>query len=611
MATLVVEGDRLLRDGRPHLIISGAIHYFRVHPELWEDRLKRLVALGCNTVETYVAWNYHAPTPDEVLFDGPRDLGRFLDLARDLGLDAIVRPGPYICAEWENGGFPAWLMRHPHMRLRVADAPYLVAVDEWFDVLIPLLANHQHTRGGNIIAVQVENEYGSYGDDSTYLTYLRDGLIRRGIDELLLTSDGPSRFWLQGGRVEGTWTTVNFGSRVNRVLGILNEELPDQPHMCMEFWNGWFDHWGDDHHTRPAMDVAADLDSMLTARMSVNFYMAHGGTNFGFWAGANDDGELNPTTTSYDYNAPISESGELTDKFYACREVIGRFRSLPPVDEHLAQLGITEHPPVMAPTQITWNQPTGLRDLPLWTANSVTAIRPPHFEEVGINHGMMLLRRTLEIDVLDDEPIAPLKLYGLADRAYVFINGYLVGVATGAEQCAVELEPHRDILLAGGQRVTVTLELLVENQGRANFGPHLGSPKGITKGVWFRVRYLNNWEVVPLPLDEMGVQIGNEAAACTTHSASLPLVMIGTFHAPGGHDCYVNSELGGRGIVWIDGFCLGRYWNIGPQQTLYVPSPMLTKGTHRITVLELESEAAQFTLTDQQLFYTHSLRTRD
>src|SRR5699024_3713065 len=213
-------------------------------------RLGLLAAMGCNTVETYVPWNFHAPDPDTVDLTGWRDLGRFLEIAQQAGLDAIVRPGPYICAEWEAGGFPGWLLADPTMRLRVRDDRYEEAVAHWFDHLVPVIVEHQADRGGNVVMVQVENEYGSFGDDTGHLEWLRDGLLDRGITEMLVTSDGPGHAWLSGGVVDGAVPTVNFGSRTEQVLQMCDRELPGQPRMCMEFWHGWFDHWGEPHHTR-------------------------------------------------------------------------------------------------------------------------------------------------------------------------------------------------------------------------------------------------------------------------------------------------------------------------------------------------------------------------
>lgn len=606
-----------LRHGTPHQIVSGALHYFRVHPDLWRDRLRRLKALGCDTVETYVAWNLHAPTPDTVTFEGQADLGAFLDLAAEEGLDIIARPGPYICAEWEGGGFPGWILQDTSMRLRRMDDAYLDVVDRWFDQLIPIIASRQASRGGRVVMVQVENEYGSFGDDSEYLAHLRDGLIARGIDELLVTSDGPSRQWLQGGTIDGALATVNFGSRTEDVLELAARELPDQPLMCMEFWNGWFDHWGEEHHTRSAASAAAELETMLSAGMSVNFYMAHGGTNIGLLAGANNtDGVLEPTTTSYDYDAPIGEDGTLTDKFHAFREVIGRHRELPPVEDHLAALGLDAAPSAEPAGDVEILSRTRLRDTARWTGRAPVHTTPPAFEEVGLERGLLLYRRDLElerIDDLDDGPtIAPLQLFDLHDRAWVFVDGHPVGPVASTGNSAVgaraELGHLVEVLLPEGQdHRTVTVEILVENQGRTNFGPMLGERKGILGGVWHRVRWYENWEAVPWALEELADDLtasvaGLEPVVGIAEGGDLPLLITGRFEATGERGAHLDVSGAGHGVAWVNGTCVGRYWCIGPQQALYIPAPLLHGGTNDVLLLELEQPEVSLSLASGPLW---------
>ena len=273
--TLTIRGNDFIQNGKPVQLLSGAIHYFRVVPEYWRDRLLKLKAMGLNTVETYVAWNLHEPRPGRFNFSGGLDLPAYCRLAGELGLNVIVRPGPYICAEWDLGGLPSWLLRDPSMQLRCSYKPYLKAVDRFFDALIPPLVPLMATRGGPIVALQVENEYGSYGNDKTYLRHLADGLRRRGGDVLLFTSDGPSDLMLTGGTLPDIFKVANFGSRTGEAFAKLREHQPEGPLMCGEFWCGWFDHWGDaaPHHTRSPEDVARELDAMLAAGGSVNFYM--------------------------------------------------------------------------------------------------------------------------------------------------------------------------------------------------------------------------------------------------------------------------------------------------------------------------------------------------
>ncbi|GAB2541494.1 beta-galactosidase [Brachybacterium huguangmaarense] len=610
--------DGFLRDGEPDQIVSGALHYFRVHPDQWRDRLRRLVALGCHTVETYVAWNIHQPAPGTTTFEGIADLGRFLDLAAEEGLDAIVRPGPYICAEWENGGFPGWILRDRSMRLRCSDPAYLALVDAWFDVLIPVIARRQASRGGNVVMVQVENEYGSYGDDTAYLEHLRDGLRARGIDEMLVTSDGPARMWLTGGRVDGALATVNFGSRTDDVLAMAAEELPDQPLMCMEFWNGWFDHWGEEHHDRTAESAAEELETMLAAGMSVNVYMAHGGTNYGMTAGANAvDGILQPTTTSYDYDAPIAEDGALTEKFRAFREVIARHRELPPLEEHLASLGL-EATPAHVPERAARIEGTApLRALGRWTAGGDVHVACPSFEDLGLERGLVLYRRTIEVARTAEGGIAPLRLYDLRDRAWAFVHGHRVGplAATGNPQVAavIELNHLADALLPdGAARADVTLEVLVENLGRTNFGPMLGERKGIVGGIWQTIRFLSGIEATGFPLEEMGAELAEHArGGDAAGDDALPLVVAASFeideHAADGDgpaDAWLDVSGCGHGVAYVNGFCVGRYWEIGPQQTLYVPAPVLRAGRNEVTLLELERADVSLAIADGPVFGT-------
>ncbi|WP_193106634.1 beta-galactosidase family protein [Brachybacterium sp. FME24] len=650
-ALLQPTADGFLRAGEPHLVISGSLHYFRVHPEQWRDRLRRLVAMGCNTVETYVAWNVHQPTPGAAAFEGFADLGRFLDIAAEEGLEAIVRPGPYICAEWENGGFPGWILADRNLRLRNRNAAYLELVDAWFDQLIPVIASRQASHGGTVVMVQVENEYGSFGDDKIYLAHLRDGLRERGIDELLVTSDGPARMWLTGGTVDGALGTVNFGSRALQVLEMAREELPAQPQMCMEFWNGWFDHWGEEHHARTGDDAAGELADMLGNGMSVNFYMAHGGTNFGLRAGANHDGALQPTTTSYDYDAPIAENGALGEKFRAFREVIARHVELPELEEHLRQLGLEAIPARLPAAEVPIEKVVALRGTERFVRSAEVHPTPPSFEDVGLERGLMRLSRDIEIATVTRggrTEISPLKLYDLHDRAWVYVDGIYAGAVgvVGDEQrdidpAVVELSHLADRLLPDGGHRTVRVEILVENLGRVNFGPYLGERKGILGGVWQAIRFLNDWEADAWQLEDMGAELAElaeaspgleggeqgeasrageastaserpetsaapDAEATTGASAplddGLPVLVTASFEAPQQVDTFLDVSAAGHGVAYVNGFCVGRYWNIGPQQTLYVPAPLVREGRNEVLLLDLERRPERLALAEAHMF---------
>ena len=329
MAVFGVEGNQFVLDGKAIRLLSGAIHYFRIVPEYWRDRLLKLKACGLNTVETYVPWNLHEPKEGQFQFEGIAGIGNFIRLAGELGLHVIVRPSPYICAEWEFGGLPAWLLADAGMRLRCFDKAYLDKVDAYFDELLPRLKPLLSTNGGPIIAMQVENEYGSYGNDKKYLEYIRDAMRKRGMDVLLFTSDGPESARAAGRNVEGVLGIVNFGSRAGEAFRKLREYQPDGPLMCMEFWIGWFDHWMEKHQSRPAPEVTEVFEDIMREGASVNFYMFHGGTNFGFYNGANHIKQYEPTVNSYDYDALLDESGEPTEKFYAVRKVLERYVDLP------------------------------------------------------------------------------------------------------------------------------------------------------------------------------------------------------------------------------------------------------------------------------------------
>lgn len=385
MAGFRVGEDDFEVDGRPVRLLSGALHYFRVHEEQWGHRLAMLRAMGLNCVETYVPWNLHEPRPGELRDVGA--LGRFLDAVREAGLWAIVRPGPYICAEWENGGLPHWLTGPLGSRVRTRDGEFLAAVDRWFAALLPQVVERQFGRGGPVIMVQVENEYGSYGSDQVYLAHLADGLRGLGVTVPLFTSDGPDDHMLTGGSVPGVLATANFGSNARGGFETLRRHRPKGPLMCMEFWCGWFDHWGADHVVRDAQDAAAALREILECGASVNLYMAHGGTSFGGWAGANRAGQLHegllqPDVTSYDYDAPVDEHGRPTEKFWRFREVLAEYADEPLPD-------VPEQPAALASTvtaELTSYAPLDAVLDELGSAEGEYAV-PPTFEELDVDRG--------------------------------------------------------------------------------------------------------------------------------------------------------------------------------------------------------------------------------
>ncbi|MEW1755059.1 beta-galactosidase family protein [Streptomyces cyaneofuscatus] len=578
MTDFTVGDDDFRLDGKPVRLLSGALHYFRVHEEQWDHRLAMLAAMGLNCVETYVPWNLHEER--EGAYRDVGALGRFLDAVERAGLWAIVRPGPYICAEWENGGLPVWVTGRFGRRVRTRDDGYRAVVERWFRELLPQVVEREIGRGGPVILVQAENEYGSYGSDAVYLEWLA-GLLRRcGVSVPLFTSDGPEDHMLTGGSVPGLLATANFGSGAREAFEVLRRHQPKGPLMCMEFWCGWFDHWGAEPVVRDAGQAAEALREILECGASVNVYMAHGGTNFAGWAGANrggpvQDGEFQPTVTSYDYDAPVDEYGRATEKFHLFRKVLAEYAqgplpALPPEPRGLAG------PPV----RVELDGWAGLDDVleALGDPEGPESGVAPTFEELGVGRGLVRYR----VAVPGPRMPYPLTAAGLRDRAVVYVDGVRAGVLT--EESATLPEP-----VAGG----AVVELWVESLGRVNYGPRLGEPKGITGGVLHERQYLHGVRARGLRLgafEEAGAVAGVPFGPVPGVPGGTGLFR-GTFTVGGteGVD-HAGLRLPGwtRGFVWVNGSCLGRYWSAGPQETLYVPGPVLSEGVNEVWVLELE-----------------------
>ncbi|PSL55885.1 beta-galactosidase [Saccharothrix carnea] len=561
-------GERdFLLDGRPFQIVSGALHYFRVHPDQWADRIDKARRMGLNTIETYVAWNAHAPTPGTFDLTGGLDLGRFLRLVADAGLYAIVRPGPYICAEWDNGGLPAWLFRDPEVGVRRAEPRYLAAVRDYLDRVYEVVAPLQVQHGGPVILVQVENEYGAFGDDKTYLKALAEHTRDAGITVPLTTVDQPTDEMLAAGSLEGLHLTASFGSRTTERLAALRRHQPTGPLMCAEFWIGWFDHWGSHHYTTSAADSAAELDALLAAGASVNIYMFHGGTNFGFTSGANDKGRYQPTVTSYDYDAPLDEAGNPTAKYHAFREVISRYRDVP------------EPPPPAATSAprstVALADPVPLlevaKEWPGWERHEAV----PTLEQWDGTPRLALMTTRV------DAPGPAVLCFGeVRDHASVFLDAQPVGTL---------LREHHQRAL-GVRRAVGELTVLVEDHGRVNYGPRIGEPKGIIGGATLGGVPLTGWDVLPLFLDTPpAVWTGQGGTTPVDAAVSGPVFLRAGFDLDRVVDLHLDVRGWGRGVVWVNGFCLGRYWSRGPQRTLYVPGPVLRGGGNELVVLELDA----------------------
>ena len=556
---LRAENGQFYLDGKPFRILSGAMHYFRICPEYWEDRLRKLKQCGFNTVETYCCWNLHERKEGTFDFTGRLDLVKYIETAQKLGLYVILRPGPYICAEWDFGGLPARLLAD-NIPLRCNDPrflsklrPYLLKL---FELVKPLLC----TNGGPILAMQVENEYGSYGNDREYMAAVNRIYDEGGIDCLRFTADGSWDLMLSGGMLPGLPAAVNFGSRATENFRGLRLYRPDDPLFCAEFWCGWFDHWYESHHTRTVESITADTKELLDTGASLNFYLFHGGTNFGFLNGANHtDGQYLPTVTSYDYCALLSECGDLTPAYHAVRELLGAEGPLTVSDSPKAAYG-----------KVTLTEQAALLPQAEHLSSPIRSAQTKTMEELGQDFGYTLYRTTLRGPITG----VALELGRVHDRALVFLDGKHIGT--------VERSRRRDpmvLTVAAGE--TAKLVILVENMGRVNYGNKLLDKKGLLDGVRLGPQFHFGWEMLCLPMDDLSPLRWSDAA-------EGPRFLRGTLtisETP--KDTFLRLDDFTRGFVLINGFNLGRYYTpAGPQKTLYVPAPLLKQGENEIIVFE-------------------------
>lgn len=557
-------------------IISGGIHYFRVVPEYWRDRLEKIKALGCNTIETYVAWNVHEPKKGEFNFEGIADLKKFIELAQELGLWVIVRPSPYICAEWELGGLPGWLLAEDGMRLRSSYEPYLNHVRDYYKELFKILTPLQITKGGPIIMFQVENEYGAYGEDAAYLESLRDMMTENGVEVPFITSDGPWGDYLSCGKVEGVLQSANFGSKAKEQFAVLKKHIGDKPMMCMEFWVGWFDSWGDRHHVEDPKNHAQDLNDILEMG-SVNIYMAEGGTNFGFMNGANYYDVLTPDVTSYDYDALLTEDGQITPKYEAFREVISRFREIPEVTftTKIQRKAYGKLEPVAK---------AGLFEVLEDISTPVENHYPLPMEKLGQYYGYTLYRSEL----VRDKEIEKLRLLGANDRAKFYLDGK--EIATLYDRELLSEKPLENKVTGD------CLEILMENMGRVNYGAMMEHQnKGIKGAVVLNGHQHYKWTHYPLPLDNV-----DKIPFDKGYTEGKPAFYKFELQVEEAGDTFLDFTGFGKGVAFINGFNLGRFWEIGPQRRLYIPAPLLKQGKNDIILFETEGKTApHITLCDE------------
>jgi beta-galactosidase len=569
---ITISGSQFLRDGKPYQIISGSIHYPRVPREYWRDRLRKARALGLNTVETYVFWNVHEPQPGVFDFSGNKDIATFVRMAKEEGLNVILRPGPYVCAEWDAGGFPAWLFADDNIKVRTRDPLFLAAANRYLMRLGQELAPLQATHGGPIIAVQVENEYGTFGDDREYMKEIRKMIVNAGFgDSILFTSDTTQK--MANDSLPDLLPTINFGqgkaerSYAKRFLAMLylastNWDFRfNQPQMTGEYWAGWWDGWGDDMHARTDPTIEAEeVRWMLRQGYSINMYVIHGGTNFGFMNGAQRGADSYlPIATTYDYDAALDEAGRPTRKFFMLRDVIEEHTGIKPP-------ALPASLPIAPVPGFTLSE-----SAPLW-ANlpaPVRSERPRPMEAFGENYGYILYRKQLTGPVAGELVLDDLRYY-----AAVYVNQKLQGTIDRR----LQPKPFHLAIPAG----PVTLDILVENTGRPNTGDYLQQGQaGITRSVRLGDRELSGWQVYALPMTSP-----DQLSGWKTATIAGPAFHRGTFTLDSVADTFLDTTSLGKGFVWVNGHNLGRTWDVGPQRSLFVPAPWLRKGLNEVVAFD-------------------------
>jgi len=566
--TFIAQGGQYLLDGKPFHVISGEMHYPRIPREYWRARFRMARAMGLNAITTYTFWNVHEPTPGAYTFAGNTDVAEFIREAQQEGLWVILRPGPYVCAEWELGGYPAWLLKDPTTVLRSSDPKFFDPATHWLKRLGQEVAPLQVGNGGPIVLVQVENEYGSFGKDHDYMERNKQAILDAGFTKAqLYTADGPGD--VPNGSLPDLPVGINFdGNKVNQAaksFATLKSERPDSPPFNSEFWAGWFDHWGGRHAHTSAETQTANLTWILTHGYSVSIYMFHGGTDFGWMNGANSDdkrpNEYQPDVTSYDYDSALDESGRPTPKYFAFRDAITKVTGItPPLVPEVAA-------PIAVPP-IHFTQAASLWDnLP----KPIESDHPLTMEDIGQNYGWILYRTRLGWR-----------------SGHITARDYAV-TYSNLEQIQAPFDRTKGV---GSFDVTTTppddkkdkqFDVLVENTGRINFSHQLlGERKGILKyDPPAEEPATTKWQMFPLPMDNIASLKFNKKP-CTG-----PCFYRATFNVASPADTFLDTSQLTKGQLWINGHAMGRYWNIGPQKTLYVPGPWLKTGANEIVIFDV------------------------
>jgi len=559
-----IQDGHFALDGKPFQIISGEMHYPRIPRAYWHDRMKMAKAMGLNTITTYVFWNIHEPESGVYDFSDEKDIAEFIREAQQEGLYVILRPGPYVCAEWEWGGYPAWLLKDRDIVVRSSDPKFMAPAVRWLARLGQELASLQIGKGGPIIAVQVENEYGSFGNDHAYMEQIHQAIVKGGFtDAVLYTADGPEH--LASGTLADLPAVVNFGpGEAQKAFATLKHFRSQGPFMNGEYWAGWFDNWGGRHASTDASKQAAELEWMLRQGYSVSIYMFHGGTNFGWMNGANSNGtNYQPDVTSYDYDSALDESGRPTPKYFALRDAIARATGIAPPS-------LPSTPPTIAVPEFTFSEA-----ISLWKAlpepRHSTALLS--MEDLDQSYGYILYRTELQGPISGD-----LELDELHDYAQIYLDGKQVGT--------LDRRLAQNHLSIGSNNDKARLDILVENTGRVNYSKALrGERKGITNKVTLAGRLLTDWNTYSLPMTNP------ETLAYTKADCEGPCFYRAVFSVGEKRDTFLDTSAFSKGQVWVNGHPLGRVWSVGPQKTLYMPGPWLKKGKNDVVVFDLNGEA--------------------
>ncbi|XP_047002728.1 beta-galactosidase-1-like protein 2 [Schistocerca americana] len=618
---LVADADGFHLNNKNLTIFSGALHYFRVHPSYWEDRIAKISAMGLVAVETYVPWNLHEPEEGVYDFgDGDREFSPFLDLdlfiqkVYEANLLLLIRPGPYICAEWEFGGLPSWLLRIPDIKVRTSDEKYTSKVKAYFDKLLPIIAKWQFIKGGPIIAVQLENEYGGTGaNDKEYLEFLRDLYISHGIDGLFFTSDTPGRSGDRGA-LDGVLQTANFKFFPEVQLNVLRELQPDKPAMVMEYWAGWYDHWMNGRHaSTSAARFRNILERIITYPASFNLYMFHGGTSFGFMSGANAASSFptyKPQVTSYDYDAPLTEAGDYTDKYTAVQELLDQY-----APKKFLKADAPKETTKVAYPDVPLLGQLNLDDLVAQVdagdCVNATDILTMEFLDInngnGQSYGFVLYRKNAA--TIGENSV--LQIIGhVRDLAVVLIDGEnITEPLTSKEQLknfGFWEQSNASTTLSAEASVPHTLDILVENWGRVNYG-RLDSGvfdqrKGIVSGpVLIDGTAISDWQIFALQFKKKWLQslTGWQPVDDSVRGPVLVRAIFDVDSAP--NDTFIDMSDWGKGSVFLNGFPLGRYFNLGPQRTLYVPAPLLVQGSNEVLIFELYTPSTKVVFSDSPI----------